>query len=77
MGMGMAMTMTLKHDALEAWESAWSEYVQACENFDACRPDRHERGHMRAWSNACHRRRKAIAALRNLDADFCDRLGVK
>lgn len=69
------MTSTLK--AIDKWEAAWEAYIVATEAYDESRPHRYDRGWRRLHTGNCCRLRDAITRLRKLDADFCDRMGIK
>src|SRR5262245_33363381 len=73
-GRGKKMQATVK--TIDQWETAWAAYIEAEDIFQCCWRLRYDRGHRRAWNSACVRRRKCIEALRRLDAEFCDRLGI-
>jgi hypothetical protein len=64
-------------DAINKWEAAWEAYVDAIAAYDESLPRRFDRGWRRLHTGNSCRRRDAITRLRNLDADFCDRVGIK
>lgn len=58
------------------WESAWEEYTEALAALDASHPNRFRRGMIRTHNKNKTRCKRARLALRKLDAEFCDRLGI-
>lgn len=69
-----------KITGIDKWEAAWQAYVSALEAYDDSRHEvsrRSSSGHSRLHKGNGCRLRDAIAKLRKLDADFCDRQGIK
>lgn len=65
---------------MNEWEAAWAAYIEAEEAYHEARQHTSRRsvsGYRRGYRGACIRRRKAIEKLRQLDSEFCDRLGIK
>lgn len=58
------------------WEAAYEEYTDAQVAWDAAYPHRFRRGQRRAYRRVAVRLVAAKRALRELDAEFCDRLGI-
>lgn len=72
----MAATLISAKNPVQQWEATWEEYIEARAALDATFPNRFRRGHQRHHNNNKTRLRRAILALRKLDAEFCDRLGI-
>lgn len=65
---------------ISEWESAWGAYIEALKSHDAARRETSRRsmsGYKRGYHGCRIRLRKSIERLRDLDAGFCDRIGVK
>jgi hypothetical protein len=60
----------------DQWEAAWEEFADAQEAWDAAYPTRHRNGRVREFKKIARRLVAAKRALRELDAEFCDRQGI-
>jgi hypothetical protein len=58
---------------MNEWESAWGEYVDALDNYDA---DWSGEDFVHSIGRAAARLNDAKSRLRAMDRDFCQRIGI-
>ena len=60
----------------ERWEKAWEEYVEALERWEEQKLNLYRPRHIREAKKSRRRFCQAKEALRVLDSEFCDRMGI-